>query len=131
MQEYEVKVTEYAEDALRGIGQYILNELKAPQAAINTLQAIRKEIKTLNHMPSRVHLTVEPHEKRTAFYSVADNSRIRSGQNSILKRTRFASKTDRLRMKCGRNSHVIRTRSATFVNESFIFIVKPYIIGRC
>lgn len=59
MQEYEVKVTEYVEDALRGIGQYILKELQAPQAAVNTLQAIRKEIKSLNKMPTRVHLTPE------------------------------------------------------------------------
>ena len=59
MKEYEVKVTEYAENELRGIAQYILNELKAPQAAINTLQAIRKEIKTLNRMPARIHQTPE------------------------------------------------------------------------
>lgn len=59
MQEYEVKVTQYAENALRSIGQYILNELLAPQAAVNTLQTIRKEIKTLNIMPARVHLTPE------------------------------------------------------------------------
>lgn len=59
MHNYEVRVTEYAENALREIGLYILNEFSAPQAAINTLKTIRKEIETLNIMPERIHLTPE------------------------------------------------------------------------
>ncbi len=59
METYEIKVTEYAEKALREIGTYIVHELKAPEAAVNTLQALRDGIASLNTMPSRVRLTPE------------------------------------------------------------------------
>jgi hypothetical protein len=85
----------------------------------------------LNEIRNDLLSGVEPHEKRTVFYSPSDSCRIRCGQNSILKRTKLATKTDGFRVKSGHNSHDIRTRCATFVNESCIFIVKPYIIGRC
>ena len=59
MPKYKVKVTTFAEDALREIAKYILDEFKSPQASIHTLQSIRKGISTLDEMPSRVHLTPE------------------------------------------------------------------------
>ena len=57
MEQYEVKITEYALEAMRGIAHYISYDLLAPQAAVNTLNAIRAEIKSLNTLPSRVALT--------------------------------------------------------------------------
>ena len=57
MEQYEVKITEYALEAMRGIVHYIAYDLLAPQAAVNTLNAIRSEIKSLNTLPSRVALT--------------------------------------------------------------------------
>ena len=57
MEQYEVKITEYALEAMRGIAHYISYDLLAPQAAVNTLNAIRAEIRSLNTLPSRVALT--------------------------------------------------------------------------
>lgn len=57
MEQYEVRITEYALKAMRGIAHYIAYDLLAPQAAVNTLKAIRAEIKSLNAMPNRVPLT--------------------------------------------------------------------------
>jgi plasmid stabilization system protein ParE len=50
---YTVKVTPYAQSALREIGQYIALNLQSPQNAVQTLSAIRKEIKSLDLMPAR------------------------------------------------------------------------------
>lgn len=57
MEQYEVKITEYALEAMRGIAHYIAYDLFSPQAAVNTLNAIRAEIKSLDTLPSRVALT--------------------------------------------------------------------------
>lgn len=59
MQEYEVRITEHAEESLREIVAYIWEELMVPQTAIDLLQTIRQEIKKLSYMPSRIHLTTE------------------------------------------------------------------------
>ena len=59
MQEYEVRITEHAEESLREIVAYIWEELMVPQTAIDLLQTIRQEIKKLSYMPSRIHLTPE------------------------------------------------------------------------
>jgi plasmid stabilization system protein ParE len=54
---YIVKITPYAESAVREIGQYIALDLHAPQNAIRTLSAIRQGIKSLDHMPARIPRT--------------------------------------------------------------------------
>lgn len=59
MDEYVVKVTSFAQQAMQEIGQYIAVQLQSRQAAIHTLSAIRKEIKSLHFMPARFALTPE------------------------------------------------------------------------
>jgi plasmid stabilization system protein ParE len=54
---YTVKITPYAESAVREIGQYIALNLQSPQNAIRTLSAIRKGIKSLDQMPARIART--------------------------------------------------------------------------
>jgi toxin ParE1/3/4 len=56
---YTVKVTDYAEQSMREIAQYIAIELLAPEAAINLLKTFRTEINKLEFLPQRVHLTPE------------------------------------------------------------------------
>lgn len=59
MEQYEVRMTPFAEKAVREIGRYIAITLQSPQAATRTLSTIRKEIKALNIMPSRFPLVSE------------------------------------------------------------------------
>lgn len=59
MKTYTVKITGQARDHLRGIKSYITNELLAPDAANNTIAALKKAIKGLAQMPERVKLTEE------------------------------------------------------------------------
>jgi len=59
MQTYEVRVTEFAEEALRGIGQYITYKLLNRDAAVNTLLAIREGIRQLSNNPQRIRLVEE------------------------------------------------------------------------
>ena len=57
--EYTIRITRQAADHLREIRRYIEKELLAPQAARNTIAAIKTEILSLREMPSRIHLTPE------------------------------------------------------------------------
>ena len=59
MKEYTVRITRQARDHLRGIKKYIEEELLAPDAAKNTIETLKKEIKSLSKMPERVKLTDE------------------------------------------------------------------------
>ena len=56
---YTIRITRQAREHLREIRRYIENELKAPQAALNTIDAIKAEILSLQEMPARIHLTPE------------------------------------------------------------------------
>ena len=57
MDEYSIRITRQARDHLREIRRYIEHELLAPIAAKNTIAAIKAEIESLGHVPSRIHLT--------------------------------------------------------------------------
>lgn len=59
MRTYTVRITRQAREHLRGIKSYIANELLAPDAANNTIAALKKEIKGLAQMPERIKLTEE------------------------------------------------------------------------
>lgn len=59
MKTYTVRITRQAREHLRGIKAYITNELLAPDAANNTIAALKKAIKELDKMPERVKLTEE------------------------------------------------------------------------
>lgn len=59
MRTYTVRITRQAREHLRGIKSYIANELLAPDAASNTIAALKKEIKGLAQMPERIKLTEE------------------------------------------------------------------------
>ncbi len=59
MKAYTVKVTRQAYEHLLNIKRYIEYELLAPDAAASTLKALKKAIKSLNVMPSRIKLTDE------------------------------------------------------------------------
>lgn len=59
MKTYTVRITRQAREHLRSIKTYITNELLAPDAAKNTLSALKKEIKSLSQMPERIKLTNE------------------------------------------------------------------------
>ena len=53
---FTVKLTEQAENDLRGIYEYIANELKSPEIAINQLDRLEKNILDLDFMPDRFRL---------------------------------------------------------------------------
>ena len=57
--QYEVKVTQYAEQAMREIATYIAVDLLAPEVAIKYLRTLQEEIEKLDTMPRRIHLTPE------------------------------------------------------------------------
>lgn len=59
MKEYTIRITKQAREHLRSIKDYIANELLAPEAASNTIAFLRKEIKSLSEMPTRIKLTEE------------------------------------------------------------------------
>lgn len=59
MVEYKIRITRQARDHLREIRRYIEVELLAPLAAKNTIEAIKVEMQSLVHIPSRIHLTPE------------------------------------------------------------------------
>ena len=59
MDEYRVRITCQARDHLREIRRYIEYDLLAPGAAKNTISAIKDEMQSLTHMPSRIRLTPE------------------------------------------------------------------------
>lgn len=53
MDEYKVFVPPSVERQLDGIYAYVYGELHAPQAALNTLSAIKEAILSLAHLPLR------------------------------------------------------------------------------
>ena len=57
--QYEVKITEYAEQSMREIGMYIAVDLKAPETSVKMLRMFQTEVAGLSIMPQRVHLTPE------------------------------------------------------------------------
>lgn len=59
MMAYTVRITRQAREHLRGIKTYITNELLAPDAAENTIMALKKGIKSLSQMSERIKLTEE------------------------------------------------------------------------
>lgn len=59
MKTHTVRITRQAREHLRGIKKHIAEELLAPDAAKNTISAIKKEIKSLDKMPERIKLTEE------------------------------------------------------------------------
>jgi plasmid stabilization system protein ParE len=59
VKEYKIRIAGQAKAHLNGIADYIAYELKSPDAAKNTIAKIRKEIKSLSHMPERIKLTEE------------------------------------------------------------------------
>ncbi len=59
MKTYTVRITKQARDHIRNIKSYITNELLSPDAAMNTISALKKEIKSLSQMPERIKLTDE------------------------------------------------------------------------
>ena len=59
MKTYTVRITRQAREHLRGIKKHIAEKLLAPEAAKNTIAAIKKEIKSLDKMPERIKLTEE------------------------------------------------------------------------
>ena len=88
MKTYTVRITRQAREHLRGIKKHIAEELLAPDAAKNTIAAIKKEIKSLDKMPERINLTEEEpwrsegiHRMRVKNYYVycwidEDNSKV-------------------------------------------------------
>ena len=88
MKTYTVRITRQAREHLRGIKKHIAEELLAPEAAKNTIAAIKKEIKSLDKMPERIKLTEEEpwrsegiHRMRVKSYYVyfwidEDNSKV-------------------------------------------------------
>ncbi|MBD5526307.1 MAG: type II toxin-antitoxin system RelE/ParE family toxin [Lachnospiraceae bacterium] len=59
MRRYTVRITRQAREHLRSIKEYITDELLAPDAAENTMTALRREIASLSQMPERIGLTEE------------------------------------------------------------------------
>lgn len=59
MDKYKVRITRQARDHLREIRRHIQTVLLSPIAAKNTIAALKEEMKYLDTMPERVHLTPE------------------------------------------------------------------------
>ena len=51
---YSIRITRQALAHLREIRRYIEEELAAPDAALNTIRAIRTEIAKLSYMPQKI-----------------------------------------------------------------------------
>ena len=56
---YKIEVTAFAEASVRSITDYIRNELKAPQAAQNTVRMLFDAINKLDTFPNKIKLTEE------------------------------------------------------------------------
>lgn len=56
MRQYQIKITELAEEDLENAGDYIAYELKNPSAAENTVKGIRAKINSLANFPERNEL---------------------------------------------------------------------------
>lgn len=56
MRQYQIRITELAEEDLENAGDYIANELKNPSAAENTVSGIRAKINSLVDFSERNEL---------------------------------------------------------------------------
>ena len=56
MKQYQIEITELAEQDLENAGDYIAYELKNPNAAQNTVKGIRAQIDSLSNFPERNEL---------------------------------------------------------------------------
>ena len=56
---YTVKITSQAEEQIQEIMHYIINDLKAPDAALHLLDALEDSFTSLAHYPQRVVLVDE------------------------------------------------------------------------
>lgn len=65
METYNVTVEPNAENSITGISDYISDELKAPDAADNTVKAILKAIRGLDFMPQRYAVLPEDFLEKT------------------------------------------------------------------
>lgn len=57
--QYEVRITQHAEQAMREIGVYIAVDLIEPETAVRLLKTFQQEIAKLDSLPQRIHLTPE------------------------------------------------------------------------
>lgn len=56
MKQYQIRITELAEEDLENVGDYIAYELKNPSVAENTVREIRAKINSLKNFPERNEL---------------------------------------------------------------------------
>lgn len=59
MDTYSINITQFAENQLRDIKNYIVNELHAPEHANHFLDLLENEINTLSQLPQRIALVDE------------------------------------------------------------------------
>ncbi|MCC8105265.1 MAG: type II toxin-antitoxin system RelE/ParE family toxin [Clostridiales bacterium] len=59
MKRYKIKITPYAREQMKEIRDYIACQLLNPDAARNTIKAIRKEVNSLSTMPDRLRTVDE------------------------------------------------------------------------
>lgn len=71
---YQIKITDQANQDLRGIFEYIAYELQELQTAIGQLDRLEKEINSLNQMPERYRVYErEPWRSRNLHIMPVDN----------------------------------------------------------
>lgn len=71
---YQIKITDQANQDLRGIFEYIAYELQELQTAIGQLDRLEKEINSLNQMPERYRIyDREPWRSRNLHIMPVDN----------------------------------------------------------
>lgn len=68
----KVKITQHAEQSMREIAKYIAFDLLAPEVAIKLMLTLQAEIKKLDFMPSRFHLT--PEDRRSILQRITNCS---------------------------------------------------------
>lgn len=87
MRRYNIEITELAEQDLEDIGDYIAFVLMNTSAAKNTIQGIRRTIKTLELFPERneivsdvfimeLSIRMVMHKKYKIYYAVDDDSQV-------------------------------------------------------
>lgn len=71
---YQIKITDQANQDLRGIFEYIAYELQELKTAIGQLDRLEKEINSLNQMPERYRIyDREPWRSRNLHIMPVDN----------------------------------------------------------
>ena len=71
---YQIKITDQANQDLRGIFEYIAYEFQELQTAIGQLDRLEKEINSLNQMPERYRIyDREPWRSRNLHIMPVDN----------------------------------------------------------